>query len=369
VNTLQFANSGYTINNNLNSVVAELNSTFGNGKFSNKAQASYSGFRDKRDLPSDTFFPQVDITQGGTTYTSIGTEQFSANNLLEQNIYQFTDNLSYFAGAHIFTAGVNYERFNFVNGFNLQRYGYPYFGGIDIATFLRTLDQNDPLFKRNPFSRDANGQFSPLDLNAVAAAGGQAPIKQVDVTVAQLGLYVQDEYQVNPALKLTLGVRADMPIYSTDVAPNPQISDATFQNSNGQPVKVDVSEFPSSKPLFSPRLGFNYTSQGDGAKTQVRGGTGIFTGRIPFVWISKQASNARDAHAAPNWRRQPRYLPISWPAPQLLQRTQRPVHLPRCWRDNAGKHQPGIPVLHHRAAAQGVCQRFLRHRCLHLCPS
>ncbi|HEX8658948.1 MAG TPA: TonB-dependent receptor, partial [Hymenobacter sp.] len=278
LNTLQFANSGYTINNNLNSLVAELNSTFGNGKFSNKAQASYSAFRDKRDLPSSTFFPQLDITQGGTTYTSVGTEQFSANNLLNQNIYQFTDNLSYFAGAHIITGGVNYERFNFVNGFNLQRYGYPFFGGLDIARFYEVTDPTNPAF---------------VDLNAIAAAGGRAPIKQVDVTVAQLGLYAQDEYQINPALKLTLGVRADMPIYSTDVAPNPQISDATFNNSNGQPAKVDVSEFPSSKPLFSPRLGFNYTSQGDGPKTQIRGGSGIFTGRIPFVWIGNQASNAR----------------------------------------------------------------------------
>ncbi|WP_375416211.1 carboxypeptidase regulatory-like domain-containing protein [uncultured Hymenobacter sp.] len=279
VNTLQFANSGYTINNNLNSLVAELNSTFGGGKFSNKAQASFSAFRDKRDLPGQPFFPQIDITQGGTTYASVGTEQFSANNLLDQNIFQFNDNLSYFAGAHIITGGVNYERFNFVNGFNLQRYGY---GRFDVADFLALTR---PGTATNP-------NLAFLDLNALATAGGQRPIKQVDVTVAQLGLYVQDEYQLNPALKLTLGLRADMPIYGTDVAPNAQITAATFQNSEGQPTRVDVSQFPSNKPLFSPRLGFNYTSQGEGAKTQVRGGTGIFTGRIPFVWISNQASNA-----------------------------------------------------------------------------
>ena len=280
VNTLQFANSGYTINNNLNSVVAELNSTFGNGKFSNKAQGSFSAFRDFRELPTGKFFPQIDITQGGTTYTTVGTEQFSANNILNQNIYQFTDNLSYFAGAHIITAGVNYERFNFVNGFNLQRYGY---NRLELTDFFANTRPATP---GNP-----NPNF--LDLNAQAAAGGLAPIKQVDVVVSQLGLYVQDEYQVAPALKLTLGLRADMPIYGTSVAANPQISAATFNDSNGQPVKVDVSEFPKSSPLYSPRLGFNYSSQGDGPKTQVRGGTGIFTGRIPFVWISNQASNAQ----------------------------------------------------------------------------
>ncbi|WP_310396693.1 TonB-dependent receptor [Hymenobacter sp.] len=274
VNTLQFANSGYTINNNLNSVVAELNSTFGNGKFSNKAQAGFSAFRDARDLPNAPLFPMIDITKGGTTYTTVGTEQFSANNLLNQNVYQFTDNLSYFAGKHIITGGVNYERFNFVNGFNLQRYGYQ---RLEVDSLLKYTQPGQPGF---------------LDLNARVASGTAAPIKQVDVTVSQLGLYVQDEYQVNPALKLTLGIRADLPIYSTSVAANPQISAATFYDADGNPTKVDVSEFPRSTPLFSPRVGFNYTSQGDGAKTQVRGGSGIFTGRIPLVWIGNQASNA-----------------------------------------------------------------------------
>ena len=287
VNTLQFANSGYTINNNLNSVVAELNSTFGNGRFSNKALVGYSAFRDARDLPNAPLFPMIDITKGGTTYTTIGTEQFSANNLLNQNVYQFTDNLSYFAGDHVLTGGVNYERFNFINGFNLQRYGYPYFGGVDVDRFLRSLDRNDPLFKRN-----ANDPTQALDLNAEAAAGSRKPIKQVDVTVSQLGLYVQDEYQLNPAIKLTVGIRADVPIYSTNVAANPQVSAANFNGADGSTVKVDLSEFPKATPLFSPRVGFNYSSQGDGAKTQVRGGSGIFTGRIPLVWIGNQASNA-----------------------------------------------------------------------------
>ncbi|OGX92277.1 hypothetical protein BEN49_16510 [Hymenobacter coccineus] len=275
VNTLQFQNSGYTVDNNLNSVVAELNSTFGNGKFSNKAQAGYSAFRDFRELPSPTFFPMIDITQGGTTYTSVGTEQFSANNLLDQNILQLTDNLSYFAGKHILTLGANYEHFAFTNGFNLQRYGYQ---RLELTDFFRFTQPGQPGF---------------LDLKAQAAAGAAAPVKQVDVTVAQLGVYLQDEFQASPALKLTLGVRADMPIYSTTVAPNAQVSAATFNSPDGQPTKIDVSQLPKSTPLFSPRLGFNFTPQGAGAQTQLRGGTGIFTGRIPFVWISNQASNAQ----------------------------------------------------------------------------
>ncbi|OUJ69166.1 TonB-dependent receptor [Hymenobacter crusticola] len=277
VNTLQYANSGYTINNNLNSLVGELNSRIGE-KFSNKAQVSFSAFRDFRELPDAPFFPQVDITRNGTTYVSVGTEQFSANNTLDQNILQLTDNLSYFAGAHVLTVGATYEQFRFVNAFNLQRYGYPYFGGLDLDRFYQITDRNNPAF---------------VDLNAIAAAGALKPIKSVDVNVAQLGLYAQDEWNVTPAFKLTLGVRADLPIYNTNVNPNPQIAGAALQDPQGRPASVDVTRFPKTTPLWSPRLGFNYAFDETTYTTQVRGGTGIFTGRIPFVWISNQASNSQ----------------------------------------------------------------------------
>ncbi len=292
VNTLQFANSGYTINNNLHSLVAELNSNFAQ-KISNKLQVSYSAFRDFRELPTGQRFPMIDITQGGTTYTSVGTEQFSAENRLDQNIFQVTDNLSYFANAHILTGGFTYEGFDFVNDFNLQRFGYPFFGGLDYNTFLQITDPTSPLYKKNPLTLDANGNpTEDLDLNAVAQAGGTRPVKSVQVNVAQLGLYVQDEWQLRPNFKLTLGLRADLPIYRTDVAQNPQVAAATFLDPDGTPTRVDVTNFPKATPLWSPRVGFNYSRSGGEYTTQVRGGTGIFTGRIPFVWIGNQASNA-----------------------------------------------------------------------------
>ncbi|MBC7923521.1 MAG: TonB-dependent receptor [Ferruginibacter sp.] len=276
VNTLQFSNSGYTINNNLHSLVAELNSTFSE-RVSNKLQLGYSAFRDFRDLPASTRFPMVDITKNGTTYTSVGTEQFSAENRLDQNIFQLTDNLSYFVNQHILTGGFTYERFGFVNDFNLQRFGYPFFGGLDVGDFFDRTNPASPNF---------------VDLNAIAAAGMARPVKSVAVKVGQLGLYVQDEWQVKPNFKLTLGLRADLPIYQTEVAQNPQLQQATFLTPEGNPAKVDVTNFPRATPLWSPRVGFNYAPGGN-RTTQLRGGTGIFTGRIPFVWIGNQASNAR----------------------------------------------------------------------------
>jgi hypothetical protein len=294
VNTLQFANSGYTINNNLHSVVAELNSNFAQ-KISNKLQVSYSTFRDYRELPTSQRFPMIDITRGGTTYASVGTEQFSAENRLDQNIFQVTDNLSYFANAHILTGGFTYEGFGFVNDFNLQRFGYPFFGGLDYETFLKITDPADAdWYKMNPLTLDPITKLptEPLDLNAVAQAGGTRPVKSVKVNVAQLGLYVQDEWQLRSNFKLTLGLRADLPLYMTDVNPNAQVAAATFRDPDGNPARVDVTNFPKATPLWSPRVGFNYSRLGGEFTTQVRGGTGIFTGRIPFVWIGNQASNS-----------------------------------------------------------------------------
>ena len=274
--TLQFENSGYTINNNINSYVAELNSTFGNGSMANKFQLSYTRFRDFRELPDAPLFPQIDITVDGTTYTSIGTEQFSAENLLDQNVFQITDNFSYFKDKHVFTGGITYEHFDFTNNFNLQRYGYPFFGGLDLARFFEVTDPTNPDF---------------VDLNSISQGAVNNPVKSVDVTVGQLGLYVQDEYSFSKNLKVTAGLRVDMPIYMTDVAQNQQIADATFNDPDGGTIKVDITEFPKSRILWSPRLGFNWSNEE--ATTQLRGGTGIFTGRIPFVWIGNQASNAQ----------------------------------------------------------------------------
>ncbi len=55
-------------------------------------------------------------------------------------------------------------------------------------------------------------------------------------------------------------------------------------------VTYDHTELPSSTPLINPRLGFNYDMKGD-RSVQLRGGTGLFSGRFPFVWIGNQVAN------------------------------------------------------------------------------
>jgi hypothetical protein len=275
-NCLTFSGVDYKIYNNINSIIGELNSVFGNFA-SNNLTVGWTGFRDYRETPSSPF-PMVDILSGGSTYTSFGYEQFSINNKLNTDVFQISDNFTLYKGPHTITAGGSLESFKFENGYMRQLYGYYRYNSI------------------NDFYNDVNnvGLVAPASLanfqfQYSAIAGDPAPLAKLKA--AQLGLYLQDEWRISNRLKVTYGVRVDMPFYPESLASNPTSDALNFINgSNGNNENLYVSKLPKTKPLWSPRLGFNFDPFGD-RSTQIRGGLGIFTGRIPFVWISNQASN------------------------------------------------------------------------------
>ena len=108
--------------------------------------------------------------------------------------------------------------------------------------------------------------------------------------LAQLSFYAQDEFLVSDQFSLTYGVRMDLPMYLTEPVDNPWSRGLKLLDENDNPETVDQSKLPSATPLFSPRVGFNWDINGD-RSTQLRGGMGIFTGRIPFVWVGNNISN------------------------------------------------------------------------------
>src|SRR5512134_1885148 len=118
--SLPFRNSGYAINNQLHSFALELNTR--SSGFANRFFASYNRFRDFRE-PFSVDFPTIDIGENGVTYTTVGHEPFSIHNILDQDVWQFTNNFSLFRGNHVLTLGANFEWFSFFNSFNLFRHG------------------------------------------------------------------------------------------------------------------------------------------------------------------------------------------------------------------------------------------------------
>ena len=306
--TLQFRNSGYQIVNKLNSFLAELKSNF-KGNSANKLRVVYTTFRDKRN-PFSTPFPVINISKNGVRYIVAGHEPFSIHNRLNQDAFQITNDFNAFFKGHTLTAGASFESFKFQNSFNLVGYGATLFFDGDIADFKTKVPASLPY---------VFGAY-PLDVDVTYASNRAAADKWtwVDLTVAQLSVYLQDEWHAANNFRLTYGLRMDKPVYMenkfkftdpnfnangtfagsyTEGSPTLQNNDnLTLFDADGKPITngkgkdLDNTRLPTRKPLFSPRVGFNWDVKGN--KTlQIRGGSGLFTGRFPFVWIANHIGN------------------------------------------------------------------------------
>ncbi len=280
--TLPFKNSGYAINNELNSFALEVNSQMGN--MANRFFASYNQFRDFRD-PNSGAFPTIEIAEGGITYTTVGHEPFSINNVLDQDVLQFTDNFNYYMDNHVLTAGVTYEQFQFNNSFNLFYHGFFGFNVWenpgDQATTFASL--NDFFAATDPNVADS----LRVDFNSFLGSGSFA---NAETDVGQIAVYAQDEMAYNEHVNFTFGLRVDAPVYLFDLESNTFSKQFTYLDEKGNPENIDAGKLPDVQYLFSPRVGFNWDIEGD-LSSQLRGGTGIFTGRLPFVWIGNQVAN------------------------------------------------------------------------------
>ncbi|MFT4667252.1 MAG: hypothetical protein ACI8YQ_004149 [Polaribacter sp.] len=290
--TLQFQNSGYRINNKIHSGIVELKSIFGS-KFSNKLQIGATAFRDTRDPFSDPF-PVLNISKDGIRYIIAGHEPFSVHNVLDQNVFQITNNFNIYAGKHTITLGTAFERFDFNNSFNLTSYGFRVFC-CDVP-----IEDFETLILSGDFDEEVDAARA-----ADIANNANNTWALAETTLGQWSIYGQDEIAINDKLTVTAGLRIDVPLYF-DTADKIQESidrkgglladggvydpSVTYFDEDGNNVTFDHTELPTGNVLFNPRFGFNYDVKGD-RSMQLRGGSGLFSGRFPFVWIGNQVAN------------------------------------------------------------------------------
>jgi hypothetical protein len=281
LDALNFAGSNYAILENIRSVVGEWNSSIARN-MSNNLILGYTTSNESRKNIAPPWFPEVEILQGGRSYTTFGFEPFTPDNQLFYHSYQLQDNYTIYLPKHSLTFGVSVEKYHSKNVF------YP--GAQSIYVYNSLAD----------FYTDANGYLanptrtvSPVTLNKFQVRyanipGQSEPVQPLDVVYA--GVYAQDEWRPIANLTLTGGLRVDAPKFKNTAYDNPQADTMTFRDGSGAPVRYNSGSLPGVNLLFSPRLGFNYDVRGE-QKTQIRGGTGIFTGRPAYVWISNQVGN------------------------------------------------------------------------------
>lgn len=268
---MNFQASNYVINNDIHSVIAEINTVIGNNAF-NTATFGFTANRDYRSSRGG-IFPLVDILEGGRNYTTFGYEPFTPNNRLDTDTWQFQDNYTLYKGQHTLTAGVNFEAFKFENTFTPTYYGQFVYNSL--ADFYAAANGADSVELRRYALT-----YSGLEGGALPTATTQA---------FQPGAYLQDVITTNK-LSLTLGLRVDLPLFQQTALENETVTDLTFKDAEGNDVQYNTSKLPDPHLLVSPRVGFNYDVLGD-RSFQIRGGSGLFSGRPAFVWISNQVGN------------------------------------------------------------------------------
>ena len=335
-NFLSFQNSNYQILENIRSGVGEWNSIIGNS-MSNSLIVGYTHQDESRGVIE--LFPFVDIWEGGQAYTSFGAEPFTPNNELRYNTFQLQDNFTRFGNKHSLTFGVSLERYESENVFFPgSQSAYLYNSQAEFYADLRD-------YLANP-----NRTTSPITLNRFQVRymnipNADKPVQPLEVFYG--GGYVQDEWRPTPQITVTAGLRLDIPFFENTGFTNTNADSLAFRDENGQPVQYESGELPTASILWSPRVGVNWDVAGDG-QTQVRGGTGVFTGRPAYVWISNQIGNTgvltgfetidntstRPFHPDPNHYK-PTAPPTGAPAASYeLALTDSDFKFPQIWRTN-----------------------------------
>ena len=275
---MYFESSRYFQEQNFTSFAAELNSRFLDGRLTNTLRGTYSKQYEPRSFVGDNF-PTVDILQNITNedgtetkalLTSFGPDPFTYGNLRDVSTTVITDEIAYTAGKHNIIAGLQFEHNNTKNGFMQGGLGYyVYNSWEDFVAAAKGGDVAPLAFAITHSNRDDLKQVFP------------------SFQYIQYSAYVQDEISFSNRFKLSAGIRFELPTYPSIEGNNNKKFEAMYKDYGG----YRTADMPKARLNVAPRVGFNWDIAGD-RKYVLRGGTGIFTGRIPFVWIVSVAGNS-----------------------------------------------------------------------------
>ena len=254
--SFRLSNNGYFFDSKKQAPAMQLRTLFANGSY-NEFLAGYTQIRDRRTPRVKE--PEISVIVPGYTLVS-GAERFSHGNELDQDILEVTENFTMPMGLHRITIGTQNEFQKFRNLFAQSTFGVWSFDSMDDFTSGKARSYTVGV----PLQANSSGTVQP---------GGDGAVRFSSVVYS---LYAQDEWSATPRLNLTLGLRADMPVFNDKPPTNPSVLASYNRN---------TADIPSGNVQWSPRVGFNWDVTGDAAN-QVRGGLGLFTGRPAYVWLA-----------------------------------------------------------------------------------
>ena len=269
---MTYANSMYAMNNYVHTFSLDLNSRL-TDNLSNQFLATFSKIDDERESNSADF-PFVDILDGdGGNYISLGYELFTWNNAVHNNVLNIKDDVTYYLADHTITAGLSFEHQMADNMYMRNGSGY---------------------YRYNSMSEFLNGGVPSVVCLTYGYDGEQEPAARVSFN--QLGFYAQDDWRIHKNFKLTFGLRFDGLFFSnSDLKTNNGILALDYNGRN-----VDTGKWPNSTMSLSPRLGFTWDVFGD-KSLKVRGGSGLFLGRLPLVFFTNMPTNSNMMQFVGKW--------------------------------------------------------------------
>ena len=268
--SMSFANSMYAIDNSVHSISIDLNSRI-TDNLSNQFLATFSKLDDTRSTGSSEF-PFIDILDGsGQNYMALGYELFSWNNAVHNTIANVRDDLTWYLGNHKVTGGLRYEYQMADNAYMRNGTGYYRYSSLD--DFL-------------------NGAAPEIVNLTYGYNGEKNPAARV--RFSQASIYAQDEWSVRENFKLTYGVRFDGLFFNNkDVVTNNAILKLNYypKAKDFKETHIDTGKWPGAQLAISPRVGFNWDVFNN-KSLKVRGGTGLFSGRLPLVFFTNMPTNS-----------------------------------------------------------------------------
>ena len=263
--SMSFANSMYSMENVVHSWSIDLNSRL-TDNLSNQFLFTLSKLDDIRGTDSSEF-PFIDITKDGNNYMALGLELFTWNNAVHNTIWNFKDDVTYYMGKHKIMAGITFEHQMADNQYMRNGTGYYRYNWEDGMSVEELFNQTPEIFCLT-YGYD----------------GESAPAARVQFN--RPGIYGQDDWNINDKFKLTYGLRIDGLFFTnSDLMTNNAIKALDYEGRH-----IDTGKWPDNSITFSPRLGFTYDVFGD-KSLKVRGGTGLFSGRLPLVFFTNMPTN------------------------------------------------------------------------------